>query len=193
MPSPRLLWSLIGALVVASLTFVVLYQIAGTSRPLNEHELPVPQSLELNDHFYRNTAIGFEVALPDRNWTLPSSEETDPHLYGSKDCALAAATAGRIDTSCAALEFYGYAFGSDPETLLATLNRDYDFPEGRAVRMDSLVPGAVVVRSGTTNDLTDSDYQYSVFFTGTQNSLGIVTWNVPNFETEILPTLKLLP
>lgn len=135
---------------------------------------------------YRNTALGFELTLPDQHWIVPSPTDNDPHLHSSKEC---------VDPTYEVLEAGGCRG-------LEIQNHDEDFSEGvdayfaslqtdrwaNPKKLVSLIPGAIVVKS---NSIYEEGWSvdYEIFFPSAKRRFSILT-DSETLEQHVLPTFK---
>lgn len=134
---------------------------------------------------YRNEKYGFEITFPNKDWYLPTASDNDPHFYATKECA------NSERPNCSALEIQNHdndsEFSKGWEARINTLKIE----GGNPIKLTSLIPKAIVIKSNAPGTAEGWSTQYDIFFqTGKKNFL--IFSNNEALEKDIIPTFKLL-
>lgn len=142
---------------------------------------PTPTTTNTDTKIYQNTTLGFQLTLPNKSWyTEPGN---DPHLYANEACS----QTDRV--TCAALEVQNHdsEFAQGPDATFNSLKADGQSP----VKLTSLIPGAIVIKSYAPGPAEGWSWEYDIFFTAAKKRFLIFTNDV-SLEQSVLPTFKLL-
>lgn len=137
------------------------------------------------NNIYHNPTLGFRVTLPNSTW-YASKELTDddPHLYTNKKCSEG------YGPNCDALEIQGH--DSDSALKKGADAYFYSLKEygSDPIKLVSLIPNAIVIRSKAPGPAEGWKYQYNVFFQS-QKKIYLIFTNNLRLEKNILPTFQL--
>jgi outer membrane murein-binding lipoprotein Lpp len=158
-----------------------LQQVSPTPTPTQNSASPTPAQTNTTTKIYQNTTLGFQLTLSNKSWyTEPGN---DPHLYATEACS-------QMDRpNCATLEVQNHdgEFAQGPDATFNGLNADGQNP----VKLTSLIPGAIVIKSNAPGPAEGWSWEYDIFFSSAKKRFLIFTNDV-SLEQSVLPTFKLL-
>lgn len=158
-----------------------LQQVSPTPTPIQNPVSPTPNATNTNVKIYQNTTLGFQLTLPNKTWYTEPGD--DPHLYANEACS-------QMDRlNCAALEVQNHdsEFVQGPDATFNSLKAYGQNP----VKLTSLIPGAVVIKSDAPGQAEGWSWEYDIFFSSVKKRFLIFTNDV-SLEQSVLPTFKLL-
>ncbi|HSR89116.1 MAG TPA: hypothetical protein VLK22_01785 [Candidatus Udaeobacter sp.] len=129
---------------------------------------------------YQNTTLGFKLTFPNQSWH--TEQGNDPHFYESETCLQTE------QSDCAALEVQNHdsEFGQGAEAAFKVLQIDGKEP----VKLNSLIPTAVVIKSIAPEGAKAWGWEYDIFFSAAKKRFLIFT-NDAALEQSVLPTFSI--
>lgn len=131
---------------------------------------------------YRNTALGFQVTLPETLWVVPNDTDNDPHLYNKFSCA-----DEFTEEDCVGIEIQGddEKFDSKAHALAVLATQQLN-----PIELPNTFSGAVVIKSYPEAP-SSWMFAYHIFYPNSENRFLVLT-NSDNLEKSVIRNFSLI-